>query len=230
MDLNIENVIDYISDSVKLKTIAGNLADNIQQIKKISNHLEAIGFSVQILGESRHHQPCLIAKRRGTYADSIGVTIYNHYDVEPVIETKWSIDPFKAIIKNDRLYGRGVADNKSVLWARIYVLEQMIKSKIPIPEILWLIQGEEEIGPEVASPFFKSAIIDSGIKHFLEETGYINEGRFQLLLNPFTQEAKKIADTFFSSTFSMCISENSNCTVYCSQITETQTQFEFQWC
>lgn len=197
MELKIENVIEYISDSVKLKTIAGNQKENTSQIKEIVHHLEAIGFTTQILGESRHFQPCIIAKYNGTCSGASRLSLYNHYDVEAVHEAKWNSNPFELAIKENRIYGRGVADNKGVLWARIYVLEQMIKNKMRIPEILWLIQGEEEVGPEVASPFFKEAIDYSGINLFLEETGYINDGRFQLLLNPYTLDTEIFAHNFF---------------------------------
>ena len=43
--------------------------------------------------------------------------IRDSLDVVPVNEVGWDSDPFNVIIKDDKLYGRGVADDKGPLLA-----------------------------------------------------------------------------------------------------------------
>jgi len=50
------------------------------------------------------------------------VHIHTHYDVVPP-GSGWSKDPFKPIIKNKKLYGRGASDMKSTIAASIYAIK-----------------------------------------------------------------------------------------------------------
>lgn len=56
----------------------------------------------------------------------------------------------------------------------MFALQSLILSKRAIPEIMWLIQGEEEItqGDRVAHDIFKHEIPAFGAKVYIEETGF----------------------------------------------------------
>jgi acetylornithine deacetylase/succinyl-diaminopimelate desuccinylase-like protein len=98
--------------------------------------------------------------------------MYNHYDVEPIHKKSWRFDPFCLTIEKSRIYGRGVADNKAVLWTRILCLEERFIAGLSDPAILWLIQGEEEVGPTVSYEPFKAKMSAFKSNIYLEETGY----------------------------------------------------------
>lgn len=76
------------------------------------------------------------------------VTFYNHYDVQPEdpIE-EWDTNPFKTVIKENRLFARGVADNKGNLIARICAVHaiQQVYGELPV-NIKFIFEGEEEVG------------------------------------------------------------------------------------
>lgn len=74
--------------------------------------------------------------------------LYNHYDVQPVEPLEeWKTQPFKAEIIDGKIYGRGVADDKGDLIARICALRVLLeKFGEPPMSIKWVIEGEEEIG------------------------------------------------------------------------------------
>jgi len=51
------------------------------------------------------------------------LVIYDHYDIQPPEPMEaWSVPPFEAVVKDGRLYARGVADNKGNLVARLWAV------------------------------------------------------------------------------------------------------------
>jgi acetylornithine deacetylase/succinyl-diaminopimelate desuccinylase-like protein len=80
------------------------------------------------------------------------VLIYAHYDVQPApVEAGWETDPWKAEVKDGRLYGRGAADDKSGVIIHAGSLG-VFQGDLPV-NLRILIEGEEEtvshIGPYV---------------------------------------------------------------------------------
>lgn len=80
------------------------------------------------------------------------VLLYAHYDVQPApIEAGWDTDPWKAEIRDGRLYGRGAADDKSGVIIHAGTLG-VFEGQFPV-NLRILIEGEEEtvshIGPYV---------------------------------------------------------------------------------
>lgn len=76
------------------------------------------------------------------------ITFYNHYDVQPEDPIdQWLSDPFKAEIKEGKIFARGVADNKGNLIARICAVHayQQVYGEIPI-NLKFVFEGEEEVG------------------------------------------------------------------------------------
>ena len=55
--------------------------------------------------------------------------INGHYDVVPAIG-KWDTDPFKPVVKNNRIYGRGTEDMKANIAATIMAIEALKKHSI----------------------------------------------------------------------------------------------------
>jgi acetylornithine deacetylase/succinyl-diaminopimelate desuccinylase-like protein len=74
--------------------------------------------------------------------------VYGHYDVQPVGQlTSWSTGPFAATISDGKLYGRGAANSKGDLVARLAAVEAYQKSFGKLPVCLrFIISGEDSIG------------------------------------------------------------------------------------
>jgi len=71
------------------------------------------------------------------------VLLYAHYDVQPAQkEDGWGTDPWTAVIKDARLYGRGSADNKSGIMT-IAATIRALAGEYPVG-IKVVIEGEEE--------------------------------------------------------------------------------------
>ena len=111
----------------------------------IANLLENIGLKTSILQTDRH--PLVLAKREGDPSWP-HVLIYGHYDVQPPDPIdQWTTAPFTPEIRQNRLYGRGAADNKGPQLAHITAVARLLKQDPNLPlRLTFLIEGEEEIG------------------------------------------------------------------------------------
>ncbi|HTJ58431.1 MAG TPA: dipeptidase [Devosiaceae bacterium] len=84
------------------------------------------------------------------------VLVYGHYDVQPPDPLeKWETPPFEPTVRNDRLYARGVSDDKGPLFIPIIVARAFstVAGKLPL-NLKFLIEGEEESG----SPHFEPTV------------------------------------------------------------------------
>ena len=75
------------------------------------------------------------------------VLVYGHYDVQPADPLDlWHSPPFEPVIKNDRIYARGSADDKGQMYMHVKAFEIMMKENILPCNVKFMIEGEEEVG------------------------------------------------------------------------------------
>jgi len=74
-----------------------------------------------------------------------GIVLSGHTDVVPVAGQNWSSDPFRAILRDGRVYGRGSADMKGFLACMLAVAEAVAAIPLPQPLIL-AFSYDEEVG------------------------------------------------------------------------------------
>ncbi len=107
--------------------------------------LKTIGAEVEII-DNPNGYPAVYGKIEGRSDKNL--LFYNHYDVQPAEKSEgWVTDPFTPELKKGYLYGRGVADNKGDIIARIYAIKAILNIVGTLPVgVKFLIEGEEEIG------------------------------------------------------------------------------------
>jgi acetylornithine deacetylase/succinyl-diaminopimelate desuccinylase-like protein len=78
---------------------------------------------------------------------------FNHYDVEvepPGPDSDWTTPPFQPVVRDGRLYARGVADDKAALLSRIHATELLLESGIGLPaRVRFLFEGKRTLGRPV---------------------------------------------------------------------------------
>jgi len=74
-----------------------------------------------------------------------GIVLSGHTDVVPVDGQAWSSDPFDAVIRDGRLFGRGACDMKGFLGAALSLLPDIAAAKLMRPLHLAL-SYDEEVG------------------------------------------------------------------------------------
>ena len=119
-----------------------------------ANQLGKAGFpSVDIIETDGH--PCIVGEWCDI-PDAPTILIYGHYDVQPPDPLdKWNSSPFEPVILDDRLYARGVSDDKGPLSIPIAVVAAFhdVRGQPPL-NIKVIIEGEEESG----SPHFAGTV------------------------------------------------------------------------
>lgn len=92
-------------------------------------------------------QPAVLA-RRPARSGRPTVLLYAHHDVQPPgPDIEWSSPPFEPTLRGDRLYGRGVADDKAGVMAHIAAIRALVETAgEPDVGLVIFIEGEEEFG------------------------------------------------------------------------------------
>ncbi|MEM9445724.1 MAG: dipeptidase [Verrucomicrobiota bacterium] len=85
------------------------------------------------------------------------VLIYGHYDVQPVDPIDaWDHPPFEPHVDGHMVYARGASDNKGQIFSHILGVQKIIEKNGEVPvNIIFLIEGEEEIGSPNLEPFLE---------------------------------------------------------------------------
>ena len=88
-------------------------------------------------------------------ANAPTILVYGHYDVQPPDPLKrWLSDPFAPEVRDGRLYGRGVSDNKGPMLIPLKVAQAFFATRGALPlNVKFLFEGEEEIGSRNLEPF-----------------------------------------------------------------------------
>jgi acetylornithine deacetylase/succinyl-diaminopimelate desuccinylase-like protein len=86
------------------------------------------------------------------------ILIYGHYDVQPPDPLeKWKSAPFKPAVRDNRLYARGVSDDKGPMLIPIKTAEAFLKTRGRLPiNIKLVIEGEEEQGSAHLGEFVRA--------------------------------------------------------------------------
>jgi acetylornithine deacetylase/succinyl-diaminopimelate desuccinylase-like protein len=74
--------------------------------------------------------------------------VYGHHDVQPVDPLgEWVTPPFEPSVRDGRIYGRGVVDDKGQVYVHVKAIESFVRTAGALPINLKLIvEGEEEVG------------------------------------------------------------------------------------
>ena len=116
------------------------------EIVKTVNWLKQLfikyGFMVEVFTGSSCH-PVVLATLT-THNSLPTVLIYGHYDVQPADPAGWLSDPFVLTSRDDRLWGRGVLDNKGQILIHIFTVLELIKKRKLAYNVKFLIEGNEE--------------------------------------------------------------------------------------
>ncbi len=144
LDEHHERFLRELADFIAIPSVAA-------QKRGIQEMADLLTERFRKLGAAVHQYPLPDGGSPVVYAE-IGsgprtLLIYNHYDVQPEEPRDlWHSGPFELARRDGKLIGRGVADNKGTLLARIQAVEGWMATQGELPlKIKWVVEGEEEI-------------------------------------------------------------------------------------
>ena len=140
---------DFLSDLVQLvkQPSVSAKGEGIQECAEmVEKMMKKVGLSTRIIPEEKGN-PVIYGEIKSETSEKT-LLFYNHYDVQPPEPLdEWIYDPFSGEIKDGKIYGRGVADNKGNIVSRLNVVQAFLETVGSVPiNLKFVIEGEEEIG------------------------------------------------------------------------------------
>ena len=110
---NIKNFLSILSDLIAFKTISGQ--DNNDLINYCDNLLKKLGADSFRTFDNEKKRVNLFATLKSKKSSSkMPIILSGHTDVVPV-SRNWKTDPFKATLKDNKIFGRGSCDMKGFI-------------------------------------------------------------------------------------------------------------------
>jgi len=134
--------IELLSRLIAFDTTSRN--PNLSLIQFIENYLKKYDISSQLIYDETGGKANLLATIPGKLAEN-GLVLSGHTDVVPVDGQQWETDPFKATIKNDRVYGRGTSDMKGFIAVVLALIPEFLKISLQKP-LHFAFSYDEEVG------------------------------------------------------------------------------------
>jgi acetylornithine deacetylase/succinyl-diaminopimelate desuccinylase-like protein len=144
LDQHVDESVAELSRYAAQPSVAAQNLGMEECARLVAEMLRARGFAVETVPGAGY--PVVLAEREG--ARDRTLLIYNHYDVQPPEPLElWTSPPFTPTLRDGRLYGRGVSDDKGHLTARLLAIDALLAQADRLPcRIKFVIEGEEEIG------------------------------------------------------------------------------------
>ena len=151
LDAALADLIDYC----KLPTVSAQGLSIAETARHTVALLEREGFTTRVLEKPAGGFPVVYAEQAGRGPQTL--LFYNHYDVQPPDPLdEWTTPPFEPAWRDDRLYGRGVSDNKGNVISRLLAVRALKDAGGGLPcNVKFCIEGDEEIGSPQIAPFIR---------------------------------------------------------------------------
>jgi len=142
IDKNLDQSLDELKKYVSQPSISAQNLGLKECAQLVKEMLEKRGFTAEIMATDG--APVVFAERKGKVDKTI--LIYNHYDVQPPEPLElWDSPPFEPEIRDGKMYGRGVSDDKGHLTSRLHAIDAILAEDGELPcNIKFIIEGEEE--------------------------------------------------------------------------------------
>jgi acetylornithine deacetylase/succinyl-diaminopimelate desuccinylase-like protein len=123
----------------------------------VASLLRKIGLTDVRMLETGTGHPCVFGQWTGAPGKPT-ILLYAHYDVQPPGRVElWSTPPFEPSLRNGRLYGRGVSDDKAGVMLHASAISSYLAGAAGLPvNVKVLIEGEEEVGSTNLPGFLES--------------------------------------------------------------------------
>jgi acetylornithine deacetylase/succinyl-diaminopimelate desuccinylase-like protein len=124
----------------------GHMDDAVALVERWCAQRKIDGLSVEVV-RLPGRTPLIFMEIPATAPSSDTVLLYGHLDKQPEF-TGWEagLSPWTPVIRGDRLYGRGGADDGYSAFAALTALEALARQRLPHARCVVLIEGCEESG------------------------------------------------------------------------------------
>ena len=146
---NFDQAIEDLFKLIRIPTVTAKGGENSKlAISELTRIFSPLGFTTAAVEtKGGKGQPVFTAVLDSNKPKTL--LFYDHYDVQPAEPFDlWTSPPFEPEIREGKIYGRGVADNKGHLISRVYAVKMLQKLRgerdLPV-NVKFVVEGEEEV-------------------------------------------------------------------------------------
>lgn len=142
LETNLDKSLSELSKLVAQPSVGAQNLGMKECAALVAEMLKSRGFDVRVM--DTRGAPVVFGERKGK-ADKT-LLIYNHYDVQPPEPLElWDTSPFEPSLRDGKLYGRGVSDDKGHIVSRLHAIDSILAADGELPcNVKFIIEGEEE--------------------------------------------------------------------------------------
>ena len=140
VDRAAEEIVQFTVDLVRMPTVNPPGDEYESCAHFLGDHLRQRQFDVEYIvadgrpeHTARHPRVNVVGSRRG--GGGPVVHLNGHIDVVPPGEG-WTLDPFAGVVRDGRIFGRGVCDMKAGIAAAVYAAEAIARAGVALPGTL----------------------------------------------------------------------------------------------
>lgn len=142
VNTNAPSSLEMIERLIRFDTTSH--LSNLELIDFVEDYLRGHGAACERIVSEDGRKANLWATL-GNAESGGGVVLSGHSDVVPVAGQEWRSDPFRAVVRDGRLYGRGSCDMKSFIAIALACVPKFLAQPLARP-IHFAISYDEEVG------------------------------------------------------------------------------------
>jgi acetylornithine deacetylase/succinyl-diaminopimelate desuccinylase-like protein len=154
LEKNMDGSIDELCHLCAQPSVAAQHWGLEECAELVGDMLHGRGFNVEI--HPSGGAPIVYAERQGRSDKTL--LFYNHYDVQPAEPLElWDSPAFEPQLRDGKLYGRGVSDDKGHITSRLFAIDALLHESGKLPcNVKFIIEGEEETSSLHLNDFVKN--------------------------------------------------------------------------
>jgi succinyl-diaminopimelate desuccinylase len=176
VDRAADEIVQYTVDLVRIPTVNPPGDEYEACAHFIGDDLARRGFTVEYLAAEGRPEHTTRYPRVNVIGSRCGgpgrvVHLNGHFDVVPP-GGGWSIDPFAGVVRDGKIYGRGVCDMKAGIAAAVFAAQAIARAGVPLPGTI-----------EISGTVDEESGGFAGVA-YLAETGRLARGRTDYVIIP----------------------------------------------
>ena len=132
-----DEMVEFCRELIRVPTVNPPGWDYRECAELVGERLGRFGYAVEYVAAEGHpdhtaeHPRLNVVGRLEGPAARPCLHFNGHFDVVPVGDG-WTVDPFRAVLREGRLYGRGTCDQKAGIAASIYAVEALRRAGVSL--------------------------------------------------------------------------------------------------
>ena len=163
IDANRQRFVDELVQWVRIPSVSSDpahAADVGRSAEHLAADLRSLGAVRAEVWSTQGH-PAVFAEWPRVPGKPT-LLVYGHHDVQPVDPLgEWRSPPFEPVVREGRLWGRGVVDDKGQVYIHAKAIESFVKAAGALPiNLKMIVEGEEEIGSANLDAIMRERALD----------------------------------------------------------------------